>query len=87
MEVFILKEINEKKYLLPQRVSPTRVELHEVSQELYESINKDINRIRKQDNAMGNAIAQRISFGNAMDVASTVLSITKNQSAYLVLLT
>lgn len=42
-----MKEIKEK-YLLSQRVSPTKVELYEVSKEVYELESKEINRVRKQ---------------------------------------
>lgn len=43
-----MKENDEKKYLLPQRVSPTQVELYEVTKEVYELESKEINRVRKQ---------------------------------------
>lgn len=42
-----MKELKEK-YLLPQRVSPTQVELYEVTKEVYELESKEINRVRKQ---------------------------------------
>lgn len=42
-----MKEIKEK-YLLPQRVSPTKVELYEVTKEVYELESKEISRVRKQ---------------------------------------
>ena len=48
MEVFILKEQKEKKYLLPQRVSRDHVELYEVSEEFYKETTKYINRVRKE---------------------------------------
>lgn len=43
-----MKENCEKKYLLPQRVSKTKVEVYEVTKEVYELESKEINRVRKQ---------------------------------------
>lgn len=54
-----MKVNEEKKYLLPQRVSPTKVELHEVSKELYESISKDINTLRKRAQRNGECACPR----------------------------
>ena len=42
-----MKEIKEK-YLLPQRVSPTKVEVYEVTKKVYDLETKEINRVRKQ---------------------------------------
>lgn len=42
-----MKELNEKKYFYPQRVSKDHVELYEVDEQKYKELMKDINRIRK----------------------------------------
>lgn len=62
MEVFILKELNGKKYLLPQRVSKTHVELYEVSEEAYKKMMIDINRIRKATQRNGECYCTKDKF-------------------------
>lgn len=57
-----MKELNGKKYLLPQRVSKTHVELYEVSEEAYKEMMKDINRIRKAAQRNGECYCTKDKF-------------------------